>query len=331
LSTLEIINLLDNLKAKHVVLLCHHNADPDAVCSAYAFSSLIKRLRPSVEVEIGAPQGISRLTKHLLPNLPAEVDAQPKIANADVIVILDTNTVQQLGPLADGIKKSNAPVIVIDHHASHPDTENIARISITSEESSSTCEIVYDLYKQVEMKPDEDSSKALFLGIAFDTRHFILANSTTLKNIAELIDLGVNAQETISLLWLPMDFSERIARLKAGRRSRLFKIGDWIVALSHVSAYEASAARAMIDLGAHVAAVAGETEGNVEISLRSALDFHTKTGIHLGKDVAKPLGEYLDGTGGGHATAAGVNGKGDVEAGLKRCLILLKEELSKHN
>jgi nanoRNase/pAp phosphatase (c-di-AMP/oligoRNAs hydrolase) len=119
--------------------------------------------------------------------------------------------------------------------------------------------------------------------------------------------------------------------LKAGRRSRLFKIGDWIVALSHVSAYEASAARAMIDLGAHVAAVAGEKEGNVEISLRSALDFHTKTGIHLGKDVAKPLGEYLDGTGGGHATAAGVNGKGDVEAGLKRCLILLKEELSKHN
>jgi nanoRNase/pAp phosphatase (c-di-AMP/oligoRNAs hydrolase) len=239
--------------------------------------------------------------------------------------------VQQLGPLADEIRKSNAPVIVIDHHASHPDTENIARISITNEESSSTCEIVYDLYKQVEMKPDEDSSKALFLGIAFDTRHFILANSTTLKNIAELIDLGVNAQETISLLWLPMDFSERIARLKAGRRSRLFKIGDWIVALSHVSAYEASAARAMIDMGAHVAAVAGEKEGDVEISLRSALDFHTKTGIHLGKDVAKPLGEYLDGTGGGHATAAGVNGKGDVEAGLKRCLILLKEELSKHN
>jgi len=35
--------------------------------------------------------------------------------------------------------------------------------------------------------------------------------------------------------------------------------------------------------------------------------------------------------GGGHATAAGVNGVGDVEMGLKRCLRLLKEELSNHN
>ncbi|MEM2935560.1 MAG: exosortase/archaeosortase family protein, partial [Candidatus Bathyarchaeia archaeon] len=37
-----------------------------------------------------------------------------------------------------------------------------------------------------------------------------------------------------------------------------FRIGDWIIALSHVSAYQASAARAIIDLGAHVAVVAGQ-------------------------------------------------------------------------
>lgn len=331
MSITQITCLLDNLKAKRVVLLCHHNADPDAVCSAYAFSSLIMKLRPNVEVKIGASQGVSRLAKHLLQYLPAKIEDEPKVDKADVIAMLDTNTVQQLGPLAEGIRKARVPIVVIDHHASHPDTENIARISITDEEASSTCEIVYDLYKQAEMKPDEDVSKALFLGIAFDTRHFILANSKTLKNIAELIDLGVNAQETISLLWLPMDFSERIARLKAGRRSRLYRIGDWIIALSHVSAYEASAARAMIELGAHVAAVAGEKEGSIEISLRSAIEFHAKTGVHLGKDIAKPLGEYLNGTGGGHSTAAGVNGKGEVEAGLKRCLVLLKEQLSKRN
>jgi nanoRNase/pAp phosphatase (c-di-AMP/oligoRNAs hydrolase) len=31
--------------------------------------------------------------------------------------------------------------------------------------------------------------------------------------------------------------------------------------------------------------------------------------------------------GGGHSTAAGVNGEGDVEIGLKRCISLLKEKL----
>jgi nanoRNase/pAp phosphatase (c-di-AMP/oligoRNAs hydrolase) len=246
-------------------------------------------------------------------------------------VLLDTNTIQQLNNLAERVKASKAPIIVIDHHAAHPETEQQARICVTTEEASSTCEIVYDFYKQTGLRPGGNEAKALFLGIAFDTRHFVLASSTTLKNIAELIDVGVNAQETLSLLSLPMDFSERVARLKASKRTRLFKIGEWIVALSHVSAYQASAARAMIELGAHVAAVAGERNGSLEVSLRSSLEFYKQTGIHLGRDVAKPLGEHLHGMGGGHSTAAGVNGEGDVEIGLKRCLWLLKEKLANHN
>jgi nanoRNase/pAp phosphatase (c-di-AMP/oligoRNAs hydrolase) len=42
------------------------------------------------------------------------------------------------------------------------------------------------------------------------------------------------------------------------------------------------------------------------------------------------LGEDRPGRGGGHATAAGVNGVGDVESGLKRCLRLLKENMVNH-
>jgi nanoRNase/pAp phosphatase (c-di-AMP/oligoRNAs hydrolase) len=157
-----------------------------------------------------------------------------------------------------------------------------------------------------------------------------LASSSTLKNIAELIDAGVNAQETLAMLSLPMDFSERVARLKASRRTRLFKVGEWIIALSHVSAYEASAARALVELGAHVGVVAGAKNQKIEISMRSSLEFFKQTKIHLGRDIAKPLGEYLHGMGGGHSTAAGVNGEGDVEIGLKRCILLLKEKLSSH-
>ena len=127
-----------------------------------------------------------------------------------------------------------------------------------------------------------------------------------------------------------MDFSERVASMKACRRAKLLKIGNWIIALSYVSAYQASAARALVDLGAHMAAVAGQKNEKIEISLRCTREFSQQTGIHLGRDIAKPLGEYLKGMGGGHATAAGVNGTGDVETGLKRCLRLLKEKLSSH-
>jgi phosphoesterase RecJ-like protein len=326
----DIIKILDETHASYVLLLCHHNSDPDAICSAYAFQGLLKKSKPNVTVEIGTGQGISRLSKHILEQIPITVNMQPHVEKADVIILLDTNTIQQLDELAERVTKSAAPIIVIDHHASHPETEHTAKLCITNEEASSTCEIVYNFYKQLNTKPDLNEAKALFLGIAFDTRHFVIANSSTFKTIAELCSIGVNAQEALSMLALPMEFSERIARMKACRRTKLLKIGKWIIALSHVSAYQASAARALIDLGAHMAAVAGQRNENIEISLRCTREFNAETGIHLGRDIAKPLGESLQGMGGGHATAAGVNGTGDVETGLKRCLRLLKEKLPNH-
>ena len=328
MSFAEIARIVDEVNAKRIVLLCHHNADPDAICSAYALATLIKKCKPQVSVEIGAAQGISRLSKHILKYLPINVEPQPSVEEEGLIILLDTNTLQQLNNLADKVKASKAPIIVIDHHAAHPETEKLARLCITDESVSSTCEIVYNFYKQWGVKIEENEAKALFLGIAFDTRHFVLANSSTLKTIAELIDAGVNVQEALAILSLPMDFSERVARLKACKRAKLFKIGDWIIALSHVSAFQASAARAIIDLGAHVAVVAGQKNESLEISLRCTKEFHEKTGIHLGRDIAKPLGEYLKGMGGGHSTAAGVNGFGELEAGLKRCLKLLKEKIT---
>lgn len=327
MSFAQITALIEEVGAKHVVLLCHHNADPDAICSAYAFAGLLKRLMPGVEADIGAANGISRLSKHILKFLPINVNMQPSVEKAQVLVLLDTNTVQQLDNLAEKVKKSSVPIIVVDHHAGHPETQQLARLCVTDEQASSTCEIVYGFFKQAGVKPSLEEARALFVGITFDTRHFVLASSTTLKNVAELIDAGVNAQETLALLGLPMDFSERVARLKAARRVRLFRAGDWIIALSHVSAYQASAARALIELGAHVAIVAGEKNEAIEMSLRSSAEFYSRTNVHLGRDIAKPLGEYLQGMGGGHATAAGVNGVGDIELGLKRCLRLLKDKV----
>jgi nanoRNase/pAp phosphatase (c-di-AMP/oligoRNAs hydrolase) len=324
----DITDILDETHASFVLLLCHHNADPDAICSAYAFQSLLTKCRPNITVEIGTGQGISRLSKHILKRIPITVKLQPDVKNADAIVLLDTNTIQQLGQLAEHITKTAAPIIVIDHHVAHPQTEQIAKICITNEEASSTCEMVYSFYKQLNIKPGLNEAKALFLGITFDTRHFVLANSSTFKTISELSDIGVNPQEELSSLALPMDFSERVARMKACRRAKLIKIENWIIALSHVSAYQASAARALVDIGAHMAAVAGQKNEKIEISLRCTRDFNQATGIHLGRDIAKPLGEYLQGMGGGHATAAGVNGEGYIEKGLKRCLRLVKEQLS---
>lgn len=323
----DLTNLLDKVHARFVVLLCHHNADPDAIGAAYALSSLLERLRPRIKTEIAAAEGPSRLSKHLLNTLQLKIVPDPKFGKADAIILLDTNTIQQLGEWAEIVKTSNSPIIVVDHHASHPETEQLATLLVSDENASSTCEIVYKFFMDMNVRFTESEAKALFLGIAFDTRHFILANSTTLKIVADLIDAGVNAQEVLNLLSLPMEESERIARLKASRRVRLLKVGVWIVAFSNVSAYQASAARALISLGAHVAIVAGQKNDKLRVSMRASQEFYRVTRVHLGRDLAKPLGEYLRGMGGGHSVSAGANGAGDLEACFRRCVRLLKERM----
>ena len=224
--------------------------------------------------------------------------------------------------------KAGRPLIVIDHHARHPETESIATLSVADEAASSTCVVVYRLFKEADIKPSVAEAKALFLGIAFDTRHFILATSETLKIVAELTDAGVDAQETLSILSLPMDFSERIARLKAANRVKILRMKDWLIAFANISAYQASAARGLVALGADVAVVAGKKGNEIQVSFRASHKFYTETDVHVGRDLAKPLGEFLSGMGGGHSVSAGANGAGDVAACLKFCEKLLKNKLS---
>jgi bifunctional oligoribonuclease and PAP phosphatase NrnA len=323
----DIIQQLKEQQATFVLLLCHKSADADAVCSAYAFQGLLKRFMPDLVVEIGAPQGINKPTKQLLESLPITVNLKPNIESASALFLIDMNTVEQLDEIVDRLKASKAPMIIIDHHAPSPDTLGICKICIINEQAAATCEIIYQMYQEANIQLTLNEAKALFTGIAFDTRHFALGDSDTFRIAGGLVNAGVDAQAMLALFQNPIDNSERLAKLKACKRAKIEKIGEWIITLSHLSAYEASAAKSLVDLGAHMAAVAGKKNGKLEVSLRCNRDFTEKTGIHLGKDIAMPLGEALGGVGGGHAMAAGVNGKGEVENALDKCLKLLQVKI----
>jgi len=321
----ELMRLLST--ARLVLLLCHQNADPDAICSAYAMSFLMGKLRPEMGVEISAAEGPSRLSKRLLHKIPVDLVDQPRFERADAVVLLDTNTLKQLGDWEQTVGSLGKPIIFIDHHAPHPDSLAVASLSVVDEGASSTCEVVYRLFKEARVVPSETVSFALFLGVVFDTRHFVIAKSSTFKAAAELLDAGFSVEDALSLLTLPMDPSERIARVKAAQRTELKEVGGWLVGYSKIGSYQASAARALLALGVHVAVVGGEAKGMVRISLRSTKEFYEGTGFHLGRDVAKPLGEFVHGMGGGHSTSAGVNGKGGLSAAFEKCHSLLQSRI----
>jgi nanoRNase/pAp phosphatase (c-di-AMP/oligoRNAs hydrolase) len=164
--------------------------------------------------------------------------------------------------------------------------------------------------------------------MAYDTRHFMLATSEAFRIAANLVAKGVNALEAMKSLQVPMAESERIARLKASQRLVITRMGGWILVSTHVGSHQASAARALVMLGADVAIVAAEKKAQVRMSLRSTQDFYDKTKVHLGRDVAKKVGKIIQGAGGGHALAAGIYGQTEKEVALERCLSTIREEMA---
>jgi len=325
----ELKALLERARPRKALVLCHHNADPDAACSALALAELLEALVPGVAVKCFAAQGVSKVSKRVLEYLGFSFSDHADPGWADVLFMVDTNNTEQLEELKEAVeaRAAEVPLVVIDHHARHPSTERLAALYLVDDKASSTCELILRLYEDLGLELSPRAAKALFLGIAYDTRHLVFAGADTFLAVAKLVRAGARPRELFPLLSTEMDYSERVARLKACMRARVYKFGEWLVALSHVSAFQASAARALLSLGAHLAIVAGEREGRLRVSMRATEEFASRTGVHLGRDLARPLGELINGMGGGHALSAGANGEGSVEEAIEACLALLVKRL----
>ena len=316
---------------KYILILCHHNADPDSLGAATALSRLLTFYMPAMRIEVSAPCGLSKTSRRIVPYLPAFGTSVNLLDDVDVVILVDINNLSQLDEFGLLLRDLGKPLVFIDHHAFHPETDSIAELYIVDENASSASEIVFGLYEEAGIQPDRESASALFLGIAFDTRRFAFSRSRTLTIAARLVEAGVVAEKMLPLLGIPMESSERIARLKAAQRLQRQSLGEWLVVCSSVGSFQASAARSLVALGAHVAMVGGEQRGKLRISFRSSRDFYDASGVHLGRDVASALGGIIKGTGGGHSTSAGFNGEGDLEKAMNHCLNLLNRSIEEHN
>jgi bifunctional oligoribonuclease and PAP phosphatase NrnA len=312
----------------HVSILCHQNADADAACSALALQILLKKLHPDATIDVHFPEGVSASAKQLLENLGIDIRESSSLEKTRLVILVDTNALDQLGETGEELVRLNIPFIVIDHHHPHPETERLARRMIVDESASAAAEVVYRLFAAASEPVDLTTAMALLAAIFVETRHFLLARRSTFEVAAGLVEAGADPRHLTEALGVRMSRSERMARLKAAGRVQVASIGDWIVATSQLGSYQSSAARAMLALGAHIALVGGKVKDRVRVNMRSTEEFASKTGVHLGRDIAIPLGALFGGSGGGHPTAAGFYGTLAVEDTLKKSVERVRELLA---
>jgi nanoRNase/pAp phosphatase (c-di-AMP/oligoRNAs hydrolase) len=326
------LNLKDILaKSSTPLIIGHQNADPDAVCSMLAVRALYLQINPKGEPTLVCAD-VSRLSKKILSSFESTVEIGDFSEEShDLIVLLDTNSRLQLGPRVSTLLREPSQTLVIDHHEENPDIGLIADYAVINTHASSTCEIVFNIFQDLNLEMDAHTANLLLTGMVFDTRRFFYSNKDSLEVALKLIELGADYQACVNSLIIRPDRSERIARLKAAGRLNMRTIGDWIVVTTRVKAFEASACRGLIDLGADVAIVGGVTSnGEVRISSRSTRDFFTRTGVNLGTDVMEPLGVLIGGEGGGHANAAGANGTRNRDEALERSVELIRMALKEN-
>ena len=296
----------------NVVILGHHNADPDAIGAAAGIKELIERLSPSSLVTCVMPADISALSERIIEILELEIREEYH-GSFDTLLVVDTGSINQLGDWAEKVRGSDFNLIVIDHHNRNSEYDKISDFYLFDDEAGSTSELVHRLFKEYGLAPSIKSAKALLAGIIFDSKFFSIGSAQTYKTVSELLEITGDLSSTRELFNSNYLLPEKIARIKAAQRAEIHQLDGWIIAFSRLGSYQSSGARALISLGVDMAVVTGENKGDLRSSLRSTQRFHEKTSIHLG-ELLTDVSDSLDGMGSGHPTAAGFNGKVDVES-----------------
>ena len=171
--------------AKKFVITAHVNPDGDAIGSTLGLMHLLRGLGKDVTVLLDddIPAGFHVLPGYDVIRRPSEDE---KIA-CDLFVVLDTMT-DRIGKTAASV---HAPRLInIDHHHTNPgnDKEDL----YLDATRAATCEIIYDLAKEMDATLSKEAAMCLYTGLATDTGFFRFSNaaSHTYRAAADLLDAG---------------------------------------------------------------------------------------------------------------------------------------------
>lgn len=179
-----------------VVIVPHISPDGDAAgsCSALSEALSIAGISWHILTCDYMPEYL-----RFLKNIPKLISYQDKaeecrrlIAEADLIFMLDHNTVKREGDLEPWVASAGAERIIIDHHP-EPDVQDYV---ISDTRVSSTCELLYTVISGIWGREiiNPDMANSLYTGINTDTGGLNHNSSRpeTYRIIADLLEQGLD-------------------------------------------------------------------------------------------------------------------------------------------
>jgi len=319
----RVASLVSEAAGRRVLIATHRRADVDAYVSSYLAMLLLSRRSPA-SCEVYIPEGPSTRSSGVADLVSMEyLVSESELGSYDLVVLLDVGG-PSVVPGFDRIVREAASVL-IDHH--HHAPEFISRFTecyVDDETSSSTCELVLDLAERMGESPrqllDRRGATAAVAAVLVESRFFQIARADTFRRVYGLMSafgseiLG----EAFKAVRSRPERSERIAMLKGVQRVSLYEAGGYLIAISHLSAYQANLAARLIGLGADIAVVYGIDDDRCRVSVRLSEDARKGLNLNAAEEFMSEIGRRVRCEGGGHPASAMITfPRGDMDlAGL---------------
>ncbi|MGI9126324.1 MAG: DHH family phosphoesterase [Mycobacterium sp.] len=191
--------------ARSVAILCHMQPDADTIGSALALGLILVRGGAQVQVSFSADDVLPESLRSL-PGCDLLVTPGGLRPDADLVVTVDTSSVNRLGELAEVAGGSN--VLVIDHHKSNA---LYGTANFVDPQADSTTMMIAELIDAWGEDIDVDVASCLYAGLSIDTGSFRWASAPALRLAAQLVDIGVDnaalsrrLHDTHPFGWLPL-------------------------------------------------------------------------------------------------------------------------------
>lgn len=258
-----------------IVRIINHDSLP-SFCAFMKESSSVERFDPTVHTSV--------------------------IKNADCVVVLDTNSLDRIGAVANSVSGGHAAVVCIDHHLA---PQQFANLFLIDENASATGVLVFELLHSLGFTAMHNVvAEALYAAIMTDTGSFRFpkTDARTHSIVAKLIQSGADPAAIYRAIYDQNSLAR--LRLLSGMLARLNVSNDGRIAYSAVTQEMFTSASATEEdtdnfvnyglqmKGTLVSLLFVELKGEIKINVRTR-------GAIPANEIAKAFG------GNGHLNAAG--------------------------
>ena len=307
----EILNSINN--ASKILIVTHVNPDGDTLGSASALKSYIGS-KADILVQINDNFNFP-YTYSFLPHINSAKNLSNIQNEYDLIIALDIASIDRIIDNARKIFDTANNTIVIDHHKTN---KGFAKINYIKGGISSTGEVLFDLFKSLNIKITKEMAIGLFSAILTDTGCFKYESTTphTFKIASELSECKINTSEIADLCYNNKP-KNLILFQNTLITNAVFCLNDKIAytlitkeiieKFSAKDEYTEGICETLRSIsGVEIAFVLKETQNGIKVSIR------TKS-----IDATKITEKFK---GGGHKRAAGCTVKGSINQALEQLL-----------